>query len=319
MQPVRASASISVIREALIMPLRGTLDRFSGGVFHDGVCLPESLLFRDRDPQLYGLPAPHDHVRQALGHEAGERAERLAGEYLFGGYLFRHYGHFLIETLSRLYALKQCASVPIVFSSTHREIMPWQRDVFKLLGLRNPVIMLTRPAMAERLMLAAPGFVLPDDVIPEQIAALGAMPAPPLTDKKIWLARSSHIGGGLINERELEPRLAALGWEVVHPQYLPVRKQVALLASSAQVAGLDGSAFHTALLAREIRGHFTIFFLRNTHEQAYTRIAQAKGIAQTEIPLAGKARFLLGQGAERFYQLEDADAVIEALRHAEQA
>jgi hypothetical protein len=140
------------------------------------------------------------------------------------------------------------------------------------------------------------------------------MPAPPLTGKKIWLSRSSHLGGGLLDERELEPHLRALGWEVVHPQFLPLRRQVALIASSARVAGLDGSAFHTTLLAREIRGRFTIFFLRNTGDQAYTRIARMKGFAQDEIPLAGKAGFLLGQGAERFYRLGDAEIVLEALR-----
>jgi hypothetical protein len=289
------------------------LDRFSGGVFQGEECLPASLLWRNRDPELYGLPAPPEAVREAFGTGEG-RAVRLKGAYLFGGYLFRHYGHFLIETLSRLYALKQCAHVPIIFSSTHKDIVPWQWDVFKLLGLRKPILMLTRPAVADQLMLAAPAFSLPDSITPEQIEALGAMPAPPLTDKKIWLSRSSNLGGGLLNERELEPHLQAMGWEVVHPQFLPIRKQVALISSSARVAGLDGSAFHTALLAREIRGRLTIFCLRSASAHAYIRIARMKGFAQEEIPLAGKVSFLAGQGAERFYRLDDIDVVLDALR-----
>jgi hypothetical protein len=312
MQPVQPGP-MTVLRQALIMPLRGTLDQFSGGVFQGEACVPASLLWRNREPRLCGLPAPPEAVREALGKGEGG-ADRLEGEYLFGGYLFRHYGHFLIETLSRLYAIKQCAAAPIVFSSTHRDIMPWQRDAFKLLGLRNPILKLTRPAIVDRLMLAAPGFALPDIATPEQIEALGALPAPPLVDKKIWLSRSSHIGGGLLNERELEPHLRDMGWEIVHPQYLPIRKQAALIASSARVAGLDGSAFHTALLSREIRGRFTIFFLRNTGDHAYTRIAQAKGFAQDEISLAEHACFLAGQGAERFYRLDDMKIVLEALR-----
>ncbi|MDR0239942.1 MAG: glycosyltransferase family 61 protein [Deltaproteobacteria bacterium] len=318
MQPA-PPGPMTVLRQALIMPLRGTLDQFSAGVFQGEDCLPASLLWRNREPRLDGRPAPPEAVRQALGlgssaGEAEDRADRLKGTYLFGGYLFRHYGHFLIETLSRLYALKQCAAVPIIFSSTHRDIMPWQRDAFKLLGLHNPILMLTRPAVADQLMLAAPAFALPDIVTPEQIEALGALPAPPRTDKKIWLSRGCYLGGGLLDERALEPHLQAMGWEIIHPQFLPIRKQTALIASAARVAGMDGSAFHTALLAREIRGRFTIFFLRNTGDHAYTQIARMKGFAQDEIPLTGKARFLTGRGAERFYQIGDVELVLDALR-----
>jgi hypothetical protein len=312
MQPA-PPGPMTVVRHALIMPLKGTLDRFSGGVFQGEECLPASLLWRDREPKPYGLPAPPEAVREAWGEGEG-CADRLEGDYFFGGYLFRHYGHFLIETLSRLYALKGCAPVPVVFSSTHRQIMPWQHEAFKLLGLRNPIVKLTRPAVVDRLILAAPGFVLPDSVTPEQMDALGVFPAPPRTGKKIWLSRGSYVGGGLLNERQLEPLLEAMGWEIVHPEFLPLRKQVALIASSARVAGLDGSAFHTALLAREIRGRFTIFFLRNTGDQAYSRIARMKGFTQDEIALADKACFLVGQGAERWYRLDDMEVVLEALR-----
>jgi len=316
MQPV-PPGPMTVLRQALIMPLRGTLDQFSCGVFQGEDCLPASLLWRNRKPRLDGLPAPLEAVRKAWGSDAGEsedRADRLKGAYLFGGYLFRHYGHFLIETLSRLYALKQCAALPIIFSSTHRDIMPWQREMFKLLGLHNPILMLARPAVADQLMLAAPGFALPDIVTPEQIAALGTLPAPPRTDKKIWLSRSCHLGGGLLDERALEPHLQALGWEIVHPQFLPIRAQVELIASSTRVAGMDGSAFHTALLAREILGRFTIFFLRNTGDHAYTQVARMKGFTQDEIPLTEKIRFLAGQGASRFYQLGNVKLVLDALR-----
>ena len=312
MQPV-PPGTMTVLRDALIMPLRGSLDQFSGGVFKGEVCLPGSLLWRGRVAEFYGCPAPLESVRLALG-PGEDCVDRLEGEYLFGGYLFRHYGHFLIETLSRLYALRQCAPAPIIFSSTHREIMPWQQYIFKLLCPNYPIIILKRPAVVSQLVLASPGFVMPDNVAPEQIEALGVLPAPPLNKKKIWLSRGCYIGGGLLNERALEPLLASLGWEIVHPQFLSIRKQVALIASSAQVAGLDGSAFHTALLAKEIRGRFTIFFLRNMGAHAYTKIATMKGIDQTEISLAESVNFLAGQGPECFYNLNDMEVVLKALR-----
>jgi hypothetical protein len=299
---------IALIGNALVMPLRGTLDRFLGGVFQDGRCLEQSLLYRHG--QLFGLPAGPAEVAAALADPA---TDRLEGDYLFGGYLFRHYGHFLIETLSRLYALQAAdPGLPVIFSSTHRAVMPWQKALFRLLGLRGGIVLLTRPTLVERLILAAPGFILPDTALPEQIRALGTVPAPPLTGRKVWLSRGMHIGGGLVNERELFPGLQKKGWEIVDPQFLPVRRQIELLACCAHVAGLDGSAFHTALLAREIRGVFHIFFLRSAGVP-YTSIARFKGFAQREIFLADRATFLLGQGAERFFRLDDPNSVTEAL------
>lgn len=306
--------TIRIIADALVMPLYGSLDRFTAGVFIGGSCLGESLLYRDRQLTLYGEPSPTSAVAKAL--EPGG-ADRLQGEYLFGGYLFRHYGHFLIESLARVYALRHCPPLPILFSSTHREIMPWQYDMLKLLGLRNPIIKITRAAVAERLFLSPPGFSLPDMISQDQIEALGAMPATPLTGKKIWLSRSSHLGGGLLNEKALHPYLEGMGWEIVHPQYLPIRKQVALISSSARVAGMDGSAFHTALLAKEIRGRFDIFFLRNTGNHAYTRIADMKGFVQRETllsPETGSVRFLHGEAAQRFYELRNPESILSVLR-----
>jgi hypothetical protein len=301
-------AVMTLVGNALVMPLRGTLDRFLGGAFQAGRCLEQSLLHRYG--RICGLPAGSAEVAAALADPA---TDRLKGDYLFGGYLFRHYGHFLIETLSRLYALHAAdPGLPVIFSSTHRAVMPWQKSLFRLLGLRGGIVLLTRPTLVERLLLAAPGFILPDTVLPEQIRALGVMPAPPLTGRKVWLSRGMHIGGGLVNERELFPGLKKKGWEITDPQFLPVRKQIALLASCAHVAGLDGSAFHTALLAREIRGVFHIFFLRSPGIP-YTSIARFKGIAQQEIFLADRATFLLGQGAERFFRLDDPDSVTDTL------
>jgi capsular polysaccharide biosynthesis protein len=121
-----------------------------------------------------------------------------------------------------------------------------------------------------------------------------------------------HIGGGLINERQIFPGLQRKGWEIVDPQFLSVRRQISLIASCAHVAGLDGSAFHTALLAREIRGNFHIFLLRGS-ARVHARIAQLKGFAQREILLADRAVYLLGTGAERFFRLEDPDVVTDAL------
>ncbi|MDL2207791.1 hypothetical protein LJB82_03610, partial [Desulfovibrio sp. OttesenSCG-928-M16] len=102
------------VRNALLMPLTGTLDNFSAGVFADGVCLPASL--QERASAAKALPP--------LRH--------LPGDYIFGGYFFHHYGHFMLESLSRLYAIKQCKKLPLLFMCLQKTIPQQHAEIFQL-------------------------------------------------------------------------------------------------------------------------------------------------------------------------------------------
>jgi len=64
--------------------------------------------------------------------------------------------------------------------------------------------------------------------------------------KKIYLSRS-RLGSNnrkICNEEKLENQLEAQGWEIIHPQLLPISQQIFKLAEARVVAGCLGSAFH---------------------------------------------------------------------------
>lgn len=66
------------------------------------------------------------------------------------------------------------------------------------------------------------------------------------TSAKTYLSRSMLPAGTrtIRAEEDLEARLAARGWRVVHPETLSIVEQLATLKQSAVVAGHVGSAFH---------------------------------------------------------------------------
>lgn len=294
----------TLVQEALLMPLAGNRAHFASGVFQNGVCLPASL----QERAVAAKPLPP--------------VRRLDGNYIFGGYFFHHYGHFLLESLSRLYAVRQCKKLPLLFMSEHSDVPGPQREVLDLTGLDNDILFITEPTLVEALIVSPPGAgTEPPWMLEQQMLALGRFKAPPLAaGQKVWLSRSRflrhHGGGGVINEHLIDEKLLELGWLVVYPEQLPsVRDQIRLISSAEIVAGFDGSAFFNALLADRLRGRFIIFGRRQRVAPAVIRLLEQKGAAvTTHVPYVLDA---LGNGSDYLYYLPDTNEVLDVLRQSQ--
>lgn len=239
---------LAMHRDALLMPFEGSMDAFVSGVFVEGQCLPESLQCRG----AAAAPRPPEAV--------------LSGPCIFGGYLFAHYGHFLLETLNRYYAIARCARHPLLFMSPNAAPRAWQREIFRLLGMSNEMYCVRVPTLVRGLLLAPPSGDAEQPMTDAQFAALGRVPeCEVIRGKNVWLSRSALLTGGRVEEEaELEAMLAAEGWEIVHPERLPPIRQAQTLMEAEYVAGFDGSAFYTVLLCRRLRNHFILFSRRNS-------------------------------------------------------
>jgi len=63
--------------------------------------------------------------------------EELAGDWIYAGVLWDHYGHFLLEALARAWALAAVPGVPLLWHRrvVHARLAPWQAEILDLLGL----------------------------------------------------------------------------------------------------------------------------------------------------------------------------------------
>jgi capsular polysaccharide biosynthesis protein len=180
---------------------------------------------------------------------------RVPGRHLWAGQLWEHFGHFLCESLSRVWAAGPAGGVEsLVFIPKRpgkgRDPKRYQQELLRLLGVEVPVRVVTEPTEFEELVVPGQGFGLGriERGTPEMQALchsrLREIPAE--GPARLYLSRSALGGveGGALLEQVLEANLAREGYEVFHPEKYPVATQIARYRAASHVVGLDGSAFH---------------------------------------------------------------------------
>lgn len=255
----------TVERQAILTPInRDNVHTFSGAIYSEAAKLvPHSqrLVGRARKPENPSLlegPTP---------------TRRLEGRSLFAGILFRNFGHFLLESTSRLWALASLDYRPerLVYHAFTPDAAEQLKNtssdgyissLLRAVGYRPEDIdvVVDEPAILDEVVVpqstvALNGYVHPRfvDFFDRVVESLDLSNAQTGTDsRRIYLSRSLLKGKKrhAENEREIEQVAVNAGFEVVHPQRIPFREQVALMQGAEVVSGCDGSAMHLTVFAR---------------------------------------------------------------------
>jgi capsular polysaccharide biosynthesis protein len=192
--------------------------------------------------------------RIAGSHPFQKPRKKLRGLYIYGGLLIEHFGHFLLESLSRAWALKAYPQLPVIWQCFPTpKLLTWQIDTFKVLGIEHTRFrLMRRPSKIDTVLLPEAGFGLNEFLHPDQAAALASFPfRAPLSGNRIWLSRSKLPPGTgkVVNEEEIEAKLLARGWQVLHPERVSVAEQLSIISDAETVAGFIGLLFTCSSLA----------------------------------------------------------------------
>ena len=289
---------IKLLKHATIIPLIGSSISFSGGVYtSDGEFLEDSIVDRAQPGELQ------------------TPVENLSGTYIYGGYLVGHFGHFIFESLSRLYIIRQCNNYPILFINENDCVFNFQKEIFQSLGINNEIIRVKVPTSVEHLIYSPPGSVLnPLNIIDEQISALKYFyfQKDMKKEEKIWLSRSNLLVGTIINELAIEKILTKIGYKIVHPENLSFKEQVMLISTSNIVAGFDGSQFYTLLFALEISGKFHIFNRRPKIPDEIPYVLQKRNVEFTLHNFS--VEYVCGESAWSYFLHSEPEKIVEVLR-----
>lgn len=198
----------------------------------------------------------------------------IKGKCIYGGLLDHAFGHFLGETLSRLWIICDTETIPddinFIFHKRKEDIdmdfLVRSRyiEYFEALGIkRHQIIIVDRPYLCEKLLVPEPGFKLHHAASNEMVKLWDRIRSSMLDsqianlprkqkNKKLYISRASvkdPVGNrSLLNEDELEIFLKSKGYEIVHPHELESEKEKILLFASAEVIiGLSGSGLHNAV------------------------------------------------------------------------
>lgn len=186
-----------------------------------------------------------------------EDIETRKGTWLWGGLLWMHFGHFLVESTARLWALDNLDEPidGILFVPKRprngSEVHPFQHEFVSLMGTDAPVVSLDAPTRVERLIVPGQGFGLGSLIEGTQsyrdaIARNFAKDIKPEGPDKIYISRSQLPAGrgNLIGEAELEKHLAKQGYTIFHPEKHDLTSQIATYKAARQIIAAEGSALH---------------------------------------------------------------------------
>ena len=252
------------------------------------------------------------------GLEPGRRLDAA----VFAGFLYDQYGHFLLESLARLWPPATSPGVPVVWiAAWAEELAPWMVVMLDLMAVGSQRVVVawrTGPVEVGELLVPDPGFEFGRFMHPWIARRLASRPVDSDAARDhVWLSRSRRAPiSGLDEEEQLDERLAEEGWLVLHPEDLTVSQQLDALAGAVHVGGLEGSALHTLALLRGFKGTVDLFTRQN--HQNFEVVAGACGLNQVRhrIPGATPRERKKTRGTDVQWSGVDMDAIVALLRTA---
>ncbi len=247
------SRRVEVLRNATVVPpVERSFVQPAGILRENGTFCPQGAHWRKTRPLTIKPDKPEGPL------------PRLPGTWLWGGVLFRHFGHFLAESTGRLWALpglpEKIDGVLFVPKSPGAGYKPepFHLDFFGMAGV-NRVYQADRALQVEKLYVPGQGFGLGQIIVGTDHARNYfrhhfAHHIPPDGPEKLYISRS-RLGRGrgkILCEKHLDDLLANQGYEVFHPQSHDLPTQVARYKAAKQVVASEGSAIHLfAMVARD--------------------------------------------------------------------
>lgn len=206
---------------------------------------------------------------------------RIAGPALYAGPLFAHFGHMLAEGIHRLWAARafaHLADATIVFQGDPEQASPpWLTDVMGLCGIAaERLLVVRRPTRFAQLWVPKQGRVLGGEVLIPDYARLFPL-TPIVPDRtgsdRLYLSRSRYLHGGTyLGESLIDARLAAAGFEVIHPQEMATARLVRKLAGAATIVLAEGSAIHNLELCGPIAARLFVIGRRIGTKRRFGRL-----------------------------------------------
>jgi capsular polysaccharide biosynthesis protein len=205
---------------------------------------------------------------------------------LYLGQALDHYGHFLTDSMARMWAALN-VRLPCVMLDMSRLSGRYSSEI--LAALHLSVVSPTAPTIYRTVWVPYPAFTRHGQPAPEAdaahlrvTAALYHPDRPKRWVKPVFLSRSRLTSMMRSTDAEteaaLEQTIAEAGFEIVHPETLPLAEQIAIFNESPTIVGMLGSAFHTALFSRhDYRGRVVVLTWSHKVPICYKNVDTLKG------------------------------------------
>jgi capsular polysaccharide biosynthesis protein len=277
---------------------------FRTGVVAGGATLKESLYWRGGRKQRY----------RAVPPESIDSVDEIDREVIYAGHIIDQFGHFILDSLSRLWFAKQRPDLPMVWMNSG-PYKGYQKEILDLVGIHNSALFLEKPARFRTIHVPDTGFTQ-DFPYPKHFDDFLSQvePAEIVPGRRCWLSRSKLAArnGRVLGEEIIEREAGREGWIIYHPEQHSVTDQLEFLSSCEDIAGWSGSAFHTVVLLKKVLPRLHII-ARGTHFGSMFRIiADQKGFQQSDHVL--DLELISGSRGKGVWKVASVDNVLEILK-----
>ncbi|WP_082503941.1 glycosyltransferase family 61 protein [Methylobacterium sp. Leaf117] len=247
--------AIEVVHDCRYIPYAG--NRSWGLYGRDGRLIDLAVDFRE------GIHHPPDQSLAVLPIATGIESLAPDGTYIYGGRINPHFGHFLVNTLPRFWAMPKIRS-PNTKILCHAPgtpenwfSIPFVATAFGLLGLSpHDFVKFEKPTRLRTVVVPATsleeqhaGYRAFADLcqgIGDRIRSAENFER---TDRPIYYSKTrlSSAVGLITNELEIETVMKDHGVEIIYPETLSFADQVRLMSSRDQILGSAGSFLHASI------------------------------------------------------------------------
>lgn len=271
------------VHDGIILPLRIIDTPALNAIYEGGVC-DKSFNFiaghkRNDNDKFNNLEVVQSYKTDIAIH-SNETV-------VFAGIAFNHFGHFLVESINRLWWIikNKEYDLKIVFLVDKPFEAPFL-ELIELMGInRKNVVFLEKPTKFKKVIIPDQSsyfvngyyeeFNIPYDEILKDIK--------PSNEKKIYLSRTQFKKRDCINEEYFENFYRELGFKIVYPEQLNIRDQISLISCADEIVSTVGTISHMAVFAKKGTRIVSLLRSRTFFTIVQVIINQARNIDYTFI------------------------------------
>lgn len=222
-------------------------------------------------------------------YEKGQDLHCISDHCYYGGIILKHFGHFFLESLSRL------SNIPSDKKAIYFSVRPnvgissltdlpcnSLRLLEAAVGDINRVRLIFNPCVFNNITIPKSGYRIQDYISLEHSDFMRNIGFCFKTGnkykdavdfyrgKKIWLSRSSLNDNIIQGESCFEEYLVENDFVIVKPESIAIEQQIAIFESASLVAGFTGTAFHPVLLCDNVGAHLFHFIRTKRDNRNFT-------------------------------------------------
>lgn len=213
-----------------------------------------------------------------------EQIQYLAGTHSFGGVFFGHFGHFITESMGRLWTLSESdlSFESVVYIPKDRPAPPRaareKEKLLNALGINAKIRVVSEPIRVEKLIVPVAKFGLDDaliDATPRYVSFIKSCASNQVSPKGGELLYVSRQGlpidrGTMLGESLIEKLLSEEGYTIWRPQEHSIDDQIAQYRAAKKIISVDASPLH--LLAYVANDNQKISIIKRRSMDAYIAI-----------------------------------------------